>query len=188
MENKIRKNANVSVFCQGQKNVKPFNKKSMKKFASVLLGMSFVLVVFVLQAQNPHIVGGVKVTEVGNDLKVDFKVAGLGNGTFTFEASVDVMYEQYCTSAGKSRQKNRAGNWCGPYPFSGSETEDNDSPGHFFVSVTISLDPVPPAECGGPIECPSKNQVGVTEVHYDKNSLVITVEGEKIHSAKQLYP
>jgi hypothetical protein len=140
----------------------------MKKMLQVVLGVFFaMLIVSGLQAQSPHLNGTPKVTQVGDYYLVEFQAAGLGGGNaFLFEATMDITQQQYCTSNGKSRQRNAAGNPC-TASGEGSKEYGSAKNGNLKGSIMVPIE-----LCQEPVDCPGKQQAMFISTW---SNLVITV-------------
>ena len=140
----------------------------MKKMLTFLSGTFIALLIAIsLQAQNPHLNGMPKVTQVGDYYLVEFQAAGLGGGNaFHFEASMNITQQQYCTSNGKSRQRNAAGNPC-TAAGTGSSDYGSAKNGNLKGSIMVPID-----LCQEPVDCPGKQQAMIISTWSD---LVITV-------------
>ncbi len=140
----------------------------MKKMISILVG-AFLAVVLVanVQAQNPHLTSMPVVKMVGNAYVVSFQAAGLGGGNdFLFTATMEITQQQYCTSNGKSKQRNSAGNPC-TATGEGSESYDSPKNGNLKGSITVPIE-----ICQEPVDCPGKQEAVIESSWSD---LVITV-------------
>jgi hypothetical protein len=153
----------------------------MKKMISILMG-AFLAVVLVanVQAQNPHLTSTPVVKQVGDSYVVSFQAAGLGGGNdFLFTATMDITQQQYCTSNGKSKQRNSAGNPC-TASGEGSESYGSVKNGNLKGSITVPIE-----ICQEPVDCPGKQQA-----FYESfwANLEITVKMPNDGPVVQLYP
>jgi hypothetical protein len=141
----------------------------MRKLTSSLFRIVLVIVAAmffaggVTQASNPHFVGAVNATLVGNNVQVCWKEAGLGdNQLIDYEASAFVTATFHCVNGG-GNCPNAANKVTVSGPVTATGTFASGKNGQITACLTL-LAPDPPDP--GEFSCPSGQTLTLTDISF----------------------